>query len=74
MDLVASGKRNREKEFGLYSGKALLDLSRIVFGGMVVGGFMSDEVNPFVIFAGLVFSAYAFLLSFDLTYKNRKVV
>ncbi|GHS99098.1 hypothetical protein FACS1894139_10800 [Planctomycetales bacterium] len=48
------------KKFGENFGKTLIDLGKIAFGGVVIGGFMKLDASPeVVIAAGLVLAISA---------------
>ncbi|MDR0867864.1 MAG: ABC transporter permease [Planctomycetota bacterium] len=45
------------KKFGENFGKTLIDLGKIAFGGVVIGGFMKLDASPeIVISSGLIFA------------------
>ena len=65
--LEASGKPVRNEKLILEGGKFCLDIAKLVFGGVILAGIMSQDVNVALLLVigfsvVLIFSAYGFYL------------
>ena len=64
------GKRARFRKSG---GKLLLDLGKLVSGGIIIGGILRGEVPPVILIAsGSVIAMIFFIIGLHLTTKKKR--
>lgn len=67
-------KTKRKKEIKLEAGKFCLDISKLIFGGVVLAGIMKQDIDDYtaVFTVGLIVFCIIALTGFQLIYSSKE--